>query len=788
MAGPWHAFGKRIIHTFLRNSFNRDVVFLLLVSIAVGAGAAGGLAMTANAYFSQTISSLVGAYGEYDFLINVREEMKEEGREQMEKNISQAFPGARLKEGPTLTGLTSFLLGIPAEYKSKQNYEAIDSVFRNVPGRAGISILSEPRITLKAVPDGAKETVIDQIMQMEGVLFAFRDGGSVTVLVQSLEQSAAVKAAIERLLGQYQIIDIAFPAGSEPENPIRMGEQLADALRSDKAIGFAESVSVDTKSNDSASFVSTIIELKRFLTAYATKAAIRPAAGVTLRSGDIVAFQGAAASAPAPEAAVDPANVLVQVTAVQGGGTAEGMVVQGDARQLTESQGYLVSDSVVVRLAGAASFRNPRRELGNALGETAKLVGQIPGFAQDAQSMIGIANTSLDNYAGSLSAVEQTLSSLDKAGATLQAATSGLANLDTGAIQMQLGSSAQAMGSLVGTLQVVRLVNPAVGSTINELTGMRENVTNLQNRLRTLDNVAADARQARGAIDNIVANGNNTVASLRNFDTGGARQTLNNAGGRLGQLQQFNTPLVAAQLQYLGAAVPDLSDEEISRSIKLMDQFIAGQVIPSQRLQLLTKSSVPTELAAPVIYQVIGHSNVSLYTSALGIIEPDPRAEVMMILTQVKSVLAGLVSLVATIAFLALDHSAIMTTMRRRRTGTRTRSLRRWKRVAQGIADAFTAPECLYGMSIGALLLTAMFLLSGGGIPYLPWIGVPVLGAAVGLLIANNAEKINPVADDEVSAGEALGLSFDEIMREIVIPSSRPGLLQKLNRRKMKFK
>lgn len=788
MAQRLTVFRQQLVRTFFRNSFNRDVVVLLLVSIALGAALAGALAMSANTYFSETISSLVGEYGEFDLLINVREEVKEDGRVQIDKILGQVFPGARFKEGPTLTGLTSYLVSIPSQYKTKETYESLDSIFGSVPGRSGLSIMTEPRITLKAVPDGAKEMLIDQIMQIEGVLFAFRDGGAVTVLVQSLEQSSAVNNAIERVLSQYQLIDVAFPVGSEPENPIRLGEQLADALRADRAVGFAESVAVDTKQNEMAYFVSTMIELKKFLTAYATKATIQPVPDVNLRAGDVIAFQGAAPSGLIPEAAVDSANVLVRITAVQSNGIAEGMVIQGDARQLTEGQGYIVSNSIIASPAGTATFHNPRRELGNALGETSKLVGQIPGFSQDAQNMISIANTSLDNYNGSLRAVEQTLSSLDKAGATLQAATSGLVSLDTSSIQLQLGNSAQAMGRLVNTLQVIRLVNPDVGSSINEMTVMQENLTNLQSRLRTLDSVAADARRARAAIDSIVANGNSTVDSLHSFDTEGARRTLSSSSDRLGQLQQFNTPLVAAQLQYLGAAVPNLDDEEISRSVKLMDQFIAGQVIPSQRLQFLTRSNVTVELAAPIIHQVIGHSNVSLYTSALGVIEPDPRAEVMMILTQVKSVLAGLVSLVATVVFLTLDHTAVMTVIRRQRTVTRRPPANGWRKLIQGAKNAFTAAECLYGMGMGALLLTTMFALSGGGIPYLPWIGVPLLGAVLGLLMANTAEKINPVATDEISAGEALGLSFDEIMREIVIPNGRPGLLQKLNRRKMKFK
>jgi ABC-type amino acid transport system permease subunit len=159
----------------------------------------------------------------------------------------------------------------------------------------------------------------------------------------------------------------------------------------------------------------------------------------------------------------------------------------------------------------------------------------------------------------------------------------------------------------------------------------------------------------------------------------------------------------------------------------------------------------------------------------------------MTILTQVKAILAGMIALIAAILFLVLDHTAVMSVIRRNRSVNKVQA-KGWRRFFQRLKNTLTAPECLYGMAIGATLLTAMFILAGGGIPYLPWIGVPFLGALFGLVVANNTEKISPVSIDEVTAGESLGLSFDEVMREIVIPNGRPGLLQKLNRRKMKFK
>ena len=50
------------------------------------------------------------------------------------------------------------------------------------------------------------------------------------------------------------------------------------------------------------------------------------------------------------------------------------------------------------------------------------------------------------------------------------------------------------------------------------------------------------------------------------------------------------------------------------------------------------------------------------------------------------------------------------------------------------------------------------------------------------------AIKINPISKDEVFAGLSLGFPFKTIMREIVIPAGRPGMLQILNRWKMVMK
>ncbi|MBP2638345.1 MAG: hypothetical protein H6Q72_4252 [Firmicutes bacterium] len=775
------------INRLWKDSIQRDILTLLTVSIIIGSLAASSVSMAANAYFSKTLSSLVGDYGEYDLVIQVREEMKEETAAQVNKIVEDVFPGGKVSQGPTVTGKSYFYVTLPDQYKTKQIYENLPKTFGSIPGGASVGMMTEPRLNIRGVPDGAKNMLIERIMQMEGVRFAFRDGGTVGVILTSLDKSTAVSNSIKNILKDYQVIEITFPVGSEPANPVRTGEGIAATMKKNLRLEYAENVSIDGKNDDMTYMVSTMMELKRFLSAYASQITLAPTGEGKLTKGDKVVFQGQGAQAPQAGQTPDKANVIVEVTAVAASGAAEGRITQGDASQLGNTPGYKLEKEVVGPQIAAATYKNPRQELGNALGETGKLVGQIPGFAQDAKSLSSIALGALDNYGGSVAALDATLSGLQAAGTTIQSATSALAGIDTSGIRYQLDSSANNIGGLVTSLQVVRLLNGDVNSTISSLTGAQQNLKNLSSSLSSLDGVAANARQAKSAIDNIAANGQTTLAALKAFDVAGAKRNLTDVNTRLNGLQEINVPMITAQVQYLANAVPSLKDEEISHSVTLLDKFIAGQVIPGARIQILTTNNIGTEAVAPIVQAQVGHNNVSLYSTALGVIEPNARGELYQVLNEVKGILAGMTAAIITILFLVLDHTAIMTVIRRKRLENKVAATG-WRKAVERLTVGFTAPERRYGMGVGAVMLTAMFILAGGGIPYLPWIGVPVIGAVLGLITAAYAEKISPVAGEEVMAGEALGMSLDEVMREIVLPNGRPGLMQKLNQRKVKFK
>ena len=466
------------IKSLFKDSFTRDILVLIVVSIVIGSLLAGATSLAANSYFSKTLANLVGDYGEYDIIIQSREEMKEDTAVHIQKIIDEVFPGARMKEGPTLTGKTSFFIAMPEEYKTKKTYEDLGKTFGGIPGGAGVGVLTEPRLTLRGVPEGAKNMLIEKIGQMAGVRFAFRDGGSVGVVLTSLDKSTAVNEQIKKLLTEYQVIEISFPVGSEPQNPIRMGENIASAMEGQLKLEYARNVSIDGKNDDMTYMVSTMMELKRFLVAYATQVVVVPTDQNKLSKGDIIAFSSNVAPLTMGDA-VEKNTVLLEITALRADGVAEGRITQSDVAAISNNQGYKVDNNIVGPYIGTATYKNPRQELSNALTETTKIVNKIPEVAQDTKNLTNIGINALDNYGTSVKAIEQTLNSLQAAGTTIQTATSGLANLDTGSLQSQVDNSSQAMGGLINTLQVFKLVNGDVGNTINNLSGAQRNLGNL---------------------------------------------------------------------------------------------------------------------------------------------------------------------------------------------------------------------------------------------------------------------------------------------------------------------
>lgn len=769
-----------------KDGFKKDIAILLVVTIICGSLFAASIAYVSNLYFGKTIAGLIGEYGEYDLAIQVREEMKDDVGVQLQKIIEEQFSGAALKEGPTLTGKTTFFIALPDKYKTQQVYEDIDNYFGSLPGGGSVGIMTEPRLTVRGVPLGAQNLLLDRIAVIDGVRFAFRDGGSISAILTDMNKLAPVSEEIKEILQDYEVVEVSFPIGMEPANPIKMGETLAKDFRDQAGLQYAQNVTMAAQNSDMLYMVSTMLEMKRFLQAYAAKVNITPHEGTEFLKGDTLVLQGSAAQALTAGTALGKANVVVQITAVHPDKTAEGVITQGDALLVQNTQAFKLQKDTVGEPAGTVTLANPRQQLATALSDTSKLLQQVPELGKDVQQSTQIALKVLDNYDETLSAVAETRDTVQRAGDTISTVTAGLSNVNTAALQSQIQKSSQALGGMIESLKVLKVIQADLGNSLGSLEEARTNLNGLSADLQALNDLSANAQKVQIAFDAVTSSADKALTTIRSFDEAGARTNINAISQHVDRINAVNTPAIALQLQYLGAAVPNLKDEEIAQSVNLLDKFIAGQVIPGQRVQVLVNGGTNIKQLEPIIKQEAGIDNISVYTTPAGIIEPDARGELFKVLSEVKALLAAIVTIVFTLATLLLDHTVVMSTIRKKCAPVRVNS-GGWLGPIRRFWASVTSPERTYGMVVGGGLLTSMFIFSGASIPYLPIWLVPCIGVLCGLLIAWKTETVSPVRLEEIMAGEAMGMTYLQIMREIVIPEGRPGFLQQLNKRKRIF-
>ena len=209
--------------------FLKDVALLLLVTIIAGSGCSSAVAYAVDTYFGDTLSGLVGEYGEYQLLLHVRQEAKDAARTQLEKLLEKEFPGAKLKEGIAIAGIANFFIALPQKAITKKVFSSLGKYFNDLPGQSGYTVLLEPTVVVEGVQGNIYGQLIEKIERLDHVRFAFRQGGQIYVLLTKPEYSQQVTGEINEILAENQILELRFPRGYKVD-PKALGDQLAKAL------------------------------------------------------------------------------------------------------------------------------------------------------------------------------------------------------------------------------------------------------------------------------------------------------------------------------------------------------------------------------------------------------------------------------------------------------------------------------------------------------------------------------------------------------------------------------
>ena len=698
---------------FFRDGFYKDLIVLLVLTVIVGAVFSQGIAWAIDTYFGDTLDGMIGEYGEYDLILHIRDEAKEAALRELERIGEQSFPGYKLNQTLTIAGQANFFFGLPETYRTREVLESITSYFGAVPGINGYTLMVEPSVLIRGVHPSVRDELRDQLEELADVRFVVKDGVNLVVVVGGEDMVNAVTKDVEEILQQYQIVELRFPMGFEVDTQ-EVGEKALAILRSREGLGRGNYRNVTSAEygEDLDAFLKTLVEMRDFLSSYASKVRITPASGVQLMVGERIVLDD---------------QLIVEITGVFGG-LVEGMIVEGSPVQSTDTlvqRGFrYLGEGELGEFVGDVEIENERYRLAYAVDESLRLLAELEELSIQ-------ASTAVDNAEAVLTTFQEALMQLE-------------------VLQVQM-----------------RQLNEGITSGETTSSGEQFLVSLLLNGVfQTL---------AQG----VIHSGEESLESLQYLDIEEMRNSLNGISAQIANVQEIDVTAIMEQIGFVRDTLPDLNDAEIGQSIRLINTYLGGQVIPGERVQLLVQGSGVDEKALEKLFQEeLQNPYMHTYFTSVGMVSPDARGEIFRILKEVRSIVAGMLSIIFTIIVLVLDHATIFSTLKYVRA-LKKPVRKRWMRLFN--------PLFLLGGTLGALILTSVYYLSRSQIPFFGGPVVVGLGFALGVLIVVFAERFSPVHSMELMAAQSLGLSNRQIMREVIIPPSRPGLLVMLNRFKKQF-
>ncbi|NLU40832.1 MAG: hypothetical protein GXX08_01320 [Firmicutes bacterium] len=762
--------------------FRKDIIRAVFAAVVAASVLASAIAYAADMYFGDTVSGLIGEYGEYDLVLMVREDLADAALDQMREIVRERYPGVRLKKGITLSGRTNVLVGLPPGMRNAEAIQEFPVQFVNVPGYSGYGVMIEPRIEITGIDSEAvREMLLRRCEQVNGVLFVFEHHGNVAVVFEDASAVDQATETISKILESYTLIDVRFPISGQVDDLRAAENELANAVV--ERFGQRDVLtSSELKDEGMGDLTKALAEMKRFLTYYATSIHIEDAQRpltvgehVVLRpeGGQLQRTTGQAADCIAMVISAEESGYRAVVT--------EGDVEDGGLYSVYELQGTSGGSWL-----GNASANSELARLARSLDSGIELLGGLVDAADEAGQSARVARQLLADYGhliASLTKVNQNVQTIES---LIDSAANGLMYGSTSKQLVSALKSAKllvddfrsgldAVSAVADTMSSGERFNGALERVTATLQHWQDSLSGYGEGLEAIASVLEDSGQAGEFLSQISHMTQAALEALYGLDIEGLSARLDGLISSLDSVRSVDTDAIHSQLMHIRESLPELRDEEVGRSIRLIDSYLGGQVIPGDRIQMVVSGKIPASAAKRMVETLFEDYEPATTVSSLGSIQPGVRTQVLRVLGEVRSTIAALVALVLTALILLFDHSCVISLLKRTDA---CRCVAGGKNVRMAT---------VYSAALGAVIFSSIMALSRASIPLLGPTAVFLLGAGIGLCASLVAEKVSPVDFDEVMAGVAIGLPWHRIMRDIVIPAGRPGLLSALNRSEASF-
>lgn len=756
------------MYALLRRGYVTDVIALIVATVVLGSAVAFATAWATHGFFAGTARGILGEEGDHHIAVHVRSDMRLEARQAL-KAMAESAGWAGVTEGMTVLGRTNFMIDLDRA-ESAQFRWALAAI-QDVPGYLGKTIVAEPKVTVSGLSGAAAAALQDALAAEGRIEFTLRDGASLHLMLGSADDIDTVSELAADVLAQLHEVQVQTADGSAIPSqamPGRIEAGAAAALEQSAAgstsgadgVGGVKVWDAD-ESGPGDELPQALAVLRRAALSWAPSIKIELGDGASVKTGDRVRLDYGAggAQAEAEIASVD-------------GGMALGIVVSGKAPVPQEEEGsgddVIATDSLGVPV-GRVQALSSAAAMDKAIAAIEKSTAGVADAARAASEQAEAVDEALSSFAGAEEAVARLKAALDSA------RVGRAAPLSLDGIRLLAGladKSIDALDRLSAVASGVSLITSSYDGLIDDLAKWRGEIAHFRQELAAIESAAGRVAGGAGLITEASGTAQAMARALEAMDLESLRSAVAQAGTQLEMLAGLDSGVLSDSLAQLRSSAPELTGEQALALITTVDS-LHGQAGGEDQASFVVRAAAPSGAVAQAVGAELG-GGYTVFAGPAGLLARGVSAEVRSLLATVRATIAGMVCIVLTGASLAIDHATLASgVLAMARPGRRHKRDRLHTAVYCGIA--------------GAVTLIATAALSGGRLAsYGLWLFAPI-GTLLGAAMGWGAARLAPCNRDEVEAGIAWGIGPAAIMREIVVPSSRPGLLVIINRARQAF-
>mgnify|MGYP006276454419 CR=1 FL=1 len=791
-----------------KSNFTKDIIMLLVVTILLSTVLSLVIGAASEYYFGDAVNSLLGDYKHNDVLLIIDKKQKKETITRIKQVLNNKLPGSKLRTGIDLAGKSNLFIALAKRHKTREVFVKLEDYFKDIEGVTTTSLMTEPRLTIEALKDKSSQLLAAKIDQLEHVAFTFPDGSSLEVVITKAQFVSQVKAEINKILDDYQMLGVRFPISKKVNSLMNLGAQIKSELKTEYQKPIYNVTEINSSQLDN--LVKTMTEMKEFLNSYAATIKIKLFAGHKIAVGDKLIVPG-----------LDNNKIDLRVNSVNDM-IATALITTGDSSNIVGETVYQTAAQDSTTAVGKLEIDNPRQKLTYLVTELNKLMPRLNTIFTESNSLLSQG----EKLFAILKSLQGTTAKITTLNQKLKQHSQDLEAVDGQAIKADLSALEQRLEQLVFLLAKLEFVRDLVVNLETELATIRANIavtkekfkvqslyyknlTQLENNIVKLKTVLSNNTQKiiqyinrynpllkeikswqqnvqdfNRLIDKLIKEPTtefsqelsvltrpNLSERLNKIRVPQMTEQLTAIKDQLAELQQINFAGITAKLEYIEQSLPKLKDEEITSSIDLLDHYLAGKAIPGEEISLLLSSQITDLTKVQEKIKQIIPQQISFYTSPMGVIVPNLRSQIYQILSEVKVILTAVTAVLCTVLSLLFDQGLIIASLQQ----------------LNKEMSYYHNPAFYYSLSVGIITLSSIIYLTGLKSPYLPWWSSLVTGAGLGIIIFKEAAVINDFALAEFKAGETFGFNYSQIMRQIIIPAAKPGLLKLLNYRQTYF-